>query len=192
MKKILSYFINGLILVVPIVAIVYILYSLFIKIDGLIAPYIENWFGFFQPGIGILAIFILLTILGFVGQTAFVNPIKNRFTKFIKKIPLVNLIFTSLNDLFNAFIGKEKKFNQPVAVHFNKENDLWKLGFLTKDSLKDFDLQEQVAVYFPHSYNFSGELYLVPRDRVKPIDVSSTEAMKFIVSAGVTTIESSE
>jgi len=99
---------------------------------------------------------------------------------------LLNLLYSSLNDLFSAFVGKEKKFNTPVKVLFNKENNLWKLGFVTRETMETIGENDLAAVYFPHSYNFSGELYLVPSERVTKIDVSPAETMKFIVSGGVT------
>jgi uncharacterized membrane protein len=59
--------------------------------------------------------------------------------------------------------------------------------------MKDFGIQEKVAVYMPHSYAFSGRLFIVPRENVKPIhDVSGGDAMKFIVSGGVTDVDGEE
>lgn len=189
MKRILGYFLQGLLLVAPVAIIIYILYWLFITVDGWLISKIELLLGFSVPGIGILFLFVSLTLLGILGKTAVINPIKRISNKFIKKIPLLNLLYTSLNDLFSAFVGKEKKFNVPVKVLFNKENNLWKLGFITRESLDEFGLKDLTAVYFPHSYNFSGELYLVPFKNVEKIDLPPAEIMKFIVSAGVTRIE---
>jgi uncharacterized membrane protein len=83
-------------------------------------------------------------------------------------------------------VGKEKKFNTPVKVLFNKENNLWKMGFITKEGLEEIGNSDLAAVYFPHSYNFSGELYLVPKDRITELDLPPAEVMKFVVSGGVT------
>lgn len=190
MKKLGSYFFQGVLLVAPIAITIYILYAIFVRIDSWLVHNLEPIIGFYIPGLGILIIAVTLTLLGFVGQTTLLRPIKNIIGKGIKRIPLLNLLYSALNDLFSAFVGNEKKFNVPVKVLFNQENKLWKLGFITKDSLDEFGLEEMTAVYFPHSYNFSGELYVVPRDRVQPLtDVSPTEVMKFVVSAGVTKIE---
>lgn len=189
MKRIFSYFLKGVILVAPLFIIGYILYSLFINIDGWLVTKIENIFGFSVPGTGIVFLFISLTLLGLFGETALILPIKNIAGKLIQKIPVLNLLFSSLNDLFSAFVGKDRKFNIPVKVLFNRENNLWKLGFVTKETLDELYLPELAAVYFPHSYNFSGELYLVPAERIEKIDLSPAEAMKFIVSGGVTKFE---
>jgi uncharacterized membrane protein len=87
-----------------------------------------------------------------------------------------------------AFVGKEKKFNQPVLVKVNLNSDLEKLGFVTQTDLSDLKIKDKVAVYFPHSYNFSGELFIVPKENITPLDVNSGELMKFIVSGGVTKV----
>ena len=190
MKKLGSYFLQGVLLVAPVAIVIYILYSVFVTVDGWLSSNLEPLIGMKIPGIGILTLIVSLTVLGFLGQTALIDPIQKIGNRFIKRIPLLNLLYSSLKDLFSAFVGNEKKFNVPVKVHFNLENNLWKIGFITKDSLEEFELKDMTAVYFPHSYNFSGELYLVPRERVQMLSVSPAEVMKFVVSAGVTKIES--
>ena len=191
-KKIIQYFLQGVLLVAPVVIVSYILYSLFVSVDGWLNNKISPFIGFNIPGLGILILFISLTLLGFFGQTALVRPLKRITGKFIKRIPVLNLLYSSINDLFSAFVGKEKKFNVPVKVLFNAENNLWKLGFVTKETMKVIESEELAAVYFPHSYNFSGELYLVPNNRIHYLKLSPTEVMKFIVSGGVTRFENLE
>ena len=192
MKKIFGYFLQGILLVAPVVIVIYILYSLFITIDGWLLEKIESLIGFAIPGLGIVFLFVSITLLGMIGQSALIKPIKQIAGKVIEKIPLLNLLFSSLNDLFSAFVGKERKFNIPVKVLFNKENNLWKLGFVTKETLDEINLSELAAVYFPHSYNFSGELYLVPSERLEKLDISPAEVMKFVVSGGVTRFDKIE
>ena len=191
-KKIIQYFLQGVLLVAPVVIVGYILYSLFVSVDGWLNDKISPLIGFNIPGLGIIILFFSLTLLGFIGQTALIKPLKRIAGKLIKRIPLLNLLYSSINDLFSAFVGKEKKFNVPVKVLFNAENNLWKLGFVTKETMKVIDDEELAAVYFPHSYNFSGELYLVPKNRLHYLKLSPSEVMKFIVSGGVTRFENIE
>lgn len=191
-RKIFQYFLQGILLVAPVVIVLYILYSLFISVDGWLNSKISPLIGFNIPGLGIFILFISLTLLGFIGQTALLKPLKNIAGKFIKRIPVLNLLYSSINDLFSAFVGKEKKFNVPVKVLFNAENNLWKLGFVTKETMDVIENEELAAVYFPHSYNFSGELYLVPKERIRYLKLSPAEVMKFIVSGGVTRFENVE
>lgn len=187
-KRVTQYFLQGVLLVAPVAIVIYIIYSLFITVDGLLIDKLEIIMGFKIPGLGIIISFIFLTLLGLIGETALIRPFKKIVQKLIEKIPILNLLYTSLNDLFKAFVGKEKKFNVPVKVLFNKENNLWKLGFITRETMAEIGNEELAAVYFPHSYNFSGELYLIPIERIIKIDISPAETMKFIVSGGVTHI----
>ncbi len=188
MKKLFTYFMQGLVLVAPIAITLYIVFLIFDMIDGILRNQLESWFGFTIPGLGLLIIFILLTVLGYVGQSIVKSPFKLLIDRLLKKAPLLKVIYTSLEDLFSAFVGKEKKFNQPVLVKINKENNLWKIGFLTQKSLEEIGMDGMVAVYFPHSYNFSGELYMIETSAVQPLDMPPSEAMKFVVSGGVTRV----
>ena len=176
-------------LIAPVALTGYAIYYTFATIDGTIADKLEQLIGFKLPGLGVLLLFIFLTLLGLVGQTTLIIPFKKMTKGIIKKVPILNLLYSSLNDLFSAFVGKEKKFNIPVKVLFNQENNLWKLGFLTKENMDEIDEPGLSSVYFPHSYNFSGELYLIPHERITKVEISSAQAMKFIVSGGVTNIE---
>ena len=188
MKRIFTYFLQGLLLSGPLVVTLYSVYLMFDYVDRLVRDPLKEYLKFDTPGIGVVIIFISLTLLGLIGQTIIARPFINFIRKLLKRAPLMNVIYTSLNDLFTAFVGKEKKFNIPVVVCINQENDIWKLGFITEKNLADFGLQDMVAVYFPHSYNFSGELYLVNKDSVKTISLSPSEVMKFVVSGGVTKV----
>jgi len=103
----------------------------------------------------------------------------------MNKIPLVKLIYSAVKDLLGAFVGDKKKFNKPVLVRMNKENNLYQIGFITQSDLSDIGLTDMVVVYFPHSYAFSGYHYFVPKESIKPLDIPGPTAMKFIVSGGV-------
>ena len=91
-----------------------------------------------------------------------------------------------------AFVGKDRKFNIPVLVLVNPVTQLEKLGFLTEQDLGMLELKDKVAVYFPHSYNFSGELFIVPRTQIKVLDLPASEVMKFVVSGGVSGLNKHE
>ena len=185
MKKIFRYLLQGLLYIAPIGITVYILYMIFTFIDGLLQEWLEELLHISIPGLGLLITLVVLIIVGFLGQTFIARPFKSIFTKLLERIPILKVIYSAFNDLLSAFVGKERKFNRPVLVKVNKLLDLEKLGFLTEDDLSLINEQDKVAVYFPHSYNWSGELVLVPRDQVRIIDVPPAEVMKFIVSAGV-------
>ena len=185
MKKLFTYFIQGLLFVAPLVITCYIVYRIFMFTDGLLSTYLLEHFKIKTPGLGILIIFVFLVLLGMVGETILARPIKKLINRILNKTPFLKLIYSSINDLFSAFIGKERKFHRPVMVLINKENNLWKMGFVTQDTPINIENEEVITVYFPFSYGFSGEIYFVPASSIKPLSIPPAEAMKFIVSGGV-------
>lgn len=189
MKKIFSYFFQGLIYIAPIGITIYVIYFLFTVIDGFIREYIRKIFDINIPGLGIVVLFVLITLLGLIGSTIIARPIKRLVAKILDKAPLLRVIFSAIRDLLSAFVGKEKKFDQPVLVIVNTISNLEKMGFITQKDLSDLGIINKVSVYFPHCYNFSGEMFIVPRELVRPINIPPAEAMKFIVSGGVARTE---
>ncbi len=185
MKKLVNYFLQGILYIAPLVITGYIIYLMFTFIDNLLRESLKDLLGLYVPGFGVVVIVFLLVLVGFIGQTVIARPFRFFFRRLMGRIPLLKVIFSAFNDLFSAFVGKERKFNRPVLVLVNPITNLEKMGFLTEDDLSMIDQKEKVAVYFPHSYNFSGELYIVPKAQVRPIDLNPAEVMKFIVSAGV-------
>ncbi len=185
MKRLGTYLIQGVLLVAPLAATVYIVYFLFRFTDGLLSAYLEKYFDLKIPGLGILIILLFLILLGVIGETIFFFFFKFLVSRILERAPLLKLIYTSVKDLFSAFVGKEKKFHRPVVVLVDEKNDLWRMGFLTNEKMDEMGLEGKVAVYFPFSYNISGILYVVPAERVKPMNISPSEAMKFIISGGV-------
>ena len=185
MKKLFRYFLQGLVYIAPLAITIYAIYLIFSVIDGFLQEYIRDWFKLNIPGLGLAAIFLLISLLGFIGHSIIFRPVKRLISGIMNRAPIVKVVYTSIRDLLNAFVGKEKKFNQPVLVKVNTISELEKVGFLTQEDLSDLGILDKVAVYFPHSYNFSGEMFIVPREHVRPFNMSPAEAMKFIVSGGI-------
>jgi len=186
MKKLINYLLQGLLYLAPLTITAYVIYAAFTFIDGLSQKIITKFFDIHIPGLGLLSLLVFLILIGFLGRTIIAQPLKKVFRKIIDSVPLLNFIYSAFNDLFSAFVGKEKKFNQPVLVQVSLNSNLEKLGFITEENLEIIQAEGKVAVYFPHSYNFSGELFIVPRNQIKHLDVNSSEMMKFVVSAGLT------
>jgi len=186
MKKLVNYFLQGLLYIAPLGITAYIIYGVFTFMDGLLQELLVKFFDTKIPGLGFLTLILFLILVGFLGRTFIAQPIKLLFRNIIDRIPLLKFIYGAFNDLFSAFVGKEKKFSKPVLVKVNLNSDLEKLGFITEENLELLGEKDKVAVYFPHSYNFSGELFIVPRANIKSVDINSSEVMKFIVSAGLT------
>lgn len=178
LQRIFRYFLRGLLLVVPVSATVYIIVITIQWVDGLIPIKI--------PGLGLVTVFFATALIGMLANTIIIKPLFDFLSNIMKKIPLVNFIYTSLNDVIDAVAGDKKKFNHPVLVKFDKEGTLLKPGFVTQSDFSDQDLGPYISVYMPHSYNFSGNLFLVDKSRIIKLEGSNSQIMKYIVSAGLT------
>ncbi len=182
-KKLIGYFLKGLFYVVPIAVTVYVIVYLIVLFDGLVNLNI--------PGLGILVLLLGLTLIGFVG-TYFLGYLKP-FDRAIENTPLIKLIYSSMKDLMNAFVGKKNQFKKPVLVKMGGEIEAERLGFVTKSDLSDLGIgADKVAVYFPFSYAISGQVYIIPKKNITPIDASASEVMKLIISGGLTNVDHSE
>jgi uncharacterized membrane protein len=194
LKRILSYFIRGLVLVAPLYITALIIWTGVEYLDNIIPiniPISENQ-SIYLPGLGILIILSGIILLGFFFSTV----VPQSFFKFtegiMRRIPLVSLIYYSIKDLVQAFVGDKKKFNQPVLVTMYKDSAIKKLGFITQTDLTHLDIHDHVAVYMPMSYAVAGELFIVPVEQVTLLHASSTDVMKMIVSGGVSVKVSKE
>lgn len=185
MKKLLSYFLQGLLFTAPLGITMYVIYLIFHFIDNILMPFVVQALGFTIPGLGIVLIVIIITLMGILGQTIVATPVKNLINNTLKRLPLLQMVYSSVKDFLSAFVGKEKKFTKPVLVKLSEASNLERMGFMTEEDMGDFEAKERVAVYFPHSLAFSGELFVVPRSSVTPISIPPAEVMKFILSAGI-------
>ncbi len=179
-KHFVKYFLNGLLFVVPAGITIYVLWSSI------------NWLDSFPigikiPGLSLLVVLVGTTLIGYLGAGALTKPILGLVDKILEKIPLVSLIYGSVKDLTAAFFGDDKKFDKPVLVNMGNNHKV--IGFVTQEDLKILGLENNVAVYMPQAYTFSGILLIVHKDSITPIDANSTDLMKFIVSGGVADFE---
>ena len=177
MKRLIGYFFQGVLYALPLGMTVYLFVITFKFLDSL--------FPFDIPGLGLLIILVFLTFIGFVGQWIITQPFISFFQGLMKRMPLVKVVYTSIKDLLSAFVGKEKKFTSPVLVRISSESNIERIGFVTQDDLSDMGISDKIAVYIPSSYGLLGDLFIVPKEYVKPLDVHPAEIMKFIVSGGV-------
>ena len=180
-NRIITYFFRGLLFVVPFALTVYVIYQSLDWVDSLIPLDI--------PGLGLLIILSVVTLLGFIASSFITRPFFEYFERYIVKIPLVNIIYSSLKDLLGAFVGDQKKFNKPVLVSMDQQGILKKVGFITNEAMEKLGELDYISVYMPHSYAWSGNQFLVKKEYISPLKMSSTAAMKFVVSGGVSGME---
>ena len=187
LRQLINYFLRGVLFVAPVFFTIYALYAILRWGDDLIHDFFPQLF----PGAGLLILLAFITLVGLLTKLFVFNWVMDALEHLFNQSPVTRLIYSSLKDLFSAFVGDKKKmFSQPVMVMLFKEAGVQKLGFITKQDLEAIGVKGMSAVYFPHSYNFSGNLYLVPKENITVLhDFPAADAMKFIVSGGVTDID---
>ena len=200
LRRIFQYFLQGLIILAPISITILAVVSLFNWIDRILPNLIHNLFPKLlgadefgnpklAPGLGFIVVILIVLMVGYVSGTFIVSKLVELFDKVLEKTPGIKIIYSTVKDFLEAFAGNKRKFNKAVLVSI-ESIEVWRVGFITREDLQEFGLQDFVAVYVPESYAFSGNLYLVKKERVRMIsDISSTDSMKFAVSGGVTEID---
>ena len=193
MKKLVNYFLQGLLFLVPVAVTLYVVIKAVVWLDNLLpvkvpipVPGAESYD---LPGLGILLIASIITVAGYIGTKFVRNPVFAIFEGLIERTPLLKLIYSSVKDLIEAFVGEKKRFTQPVLVTINNNPLVQRIGFVTENDLTELGLgKEKMAVYLPFSYGFNGQLVIVESSNVQKLDASGTEMMKFVISGGVTDI----
>jgi uncharacterized membrane protein len=192
-KALVNYFIKGVLVVVPIGAAIFLILWIIASIDktlNLSDLILTDTKGnpIYIPGLGIATIIVVIMLTGVVVTNLITEPIYKWFSRLFHRLPLFNFVYTSVKDLTEAFVGDEKKFNEPVLVTMD-EFGLKRIGFVTHKDLNVLGLPDDVAVFFPFSYSFTGQLVILPATRVQHIDKSASEMMKFVVSGGVSHLD---
>lgn len=188
MKTILKNFINGILTIVPIILVVYVIYKTFMFLDSLLGnvlkPHLQERY---IPGIGLLTTLVLITILGWLSTRFITGSIFNLIDRLLEKIPFVKTVYSVIKDTVHSFLGEKKSFSK-VALVTVPGTKMKSLGFITTDNVEAFyePLSDHVAVYIPQTFQVAGFTFLIPKHDVEIIDVKPEDAMKFILSGGMT------
>jgi uncharacterized membrane protein len=190
MSKIVRYFIQGLIITVPVGITAIVIYKVFDWVRSLFSMFGTIVSPGIDPFIILATAVVLIFLMGLLGSSIILQPLFSLFDSTLEQTPVVKTVYGSIKDFMSAFVGSKKRFNKPVLITINKENNIQQLGFITKEDLSELNIsKDTVAVYVPLSYSISGNLLIVPTDHITLVDASSAEVMKFIVSGGVTDID---
>ena len=176
MKRLMSYFLKGLLVFIPAALTVFTIVLVFTKLDGLLRIRI--------PGLGLVITLVFITLIGFLASNFIGRAFFTLIDRLFARLPVVKMLYSGIKDVIGAFAGEKKSFNKPAIVELTP-GGAKALGFITRDSLDFLSLSDHVAVYFPQSYNFAGSILMFPSDRVTPVSIDSSEAMAFVVSGGL-------
>ncbi|OIR05399.1 hypothetical protein GALL_124500 [mine drainage metagenome] len=199
LKKILQYFLQGLVVLAPIGITIWVVLALFNFVDDILPNIVHVFLPDFMqkdgagnlkkiPGLGFIVVIVIVLIVGRISSSFLFSKIVNMMDSFLENTPGIKFIYSSVKDFFEAFAGNKKKFDKPVLVNVDATN-VWRVGFITQKNADHFEIIDHVVVYVPHSYAISGITYIVPRQNVRILNnISASEAMKFAVSGGVTDV----
>ncbi len=181
MKKLLNYFIKGLLIFAPTALTIFVLVWVFTSLDKIFGKLLPIYI----PGLGLLSTLVLIVVIGFLASNFLGRKFFGLIEKLFTKVPLVKLLYSAVKDMIEAFAGEKKSFDKPVLAALSPKSSAKVLGFVTRDNLENLGLEDYVAVYMPQSYNFAGNVLLFPKEAVHALDIESSEAMAFIVSGGL-------
>lgn len=201
-KKIITYLLQGLLMIAPVAVTIYSIYWIVSTVD--------NWLPIFREpvkdsagnilrykvknyGAGFGIILVSIILIGYLSSVFIRSRLFNIFDSWLEKTPGVKYIYSSVRDFFGAFAGDKKKFDKPILANAFADN-VWVMGFVTDEELEKFDLgAEMVSIYIPQAYHWAGQLYILPRSRVRKLDkIGSGDAMKYAVTGGVVDAEEDE
>ena len=203
-KQFFSYiaqlFFQGVIVLAPIGITVWVIVSLFNWVDNFLPNILNSMFPIRfasvngqipkVTGLGFVVVISLVLIVGWLSSLYFMEKLVSVFDKVLERTPGIKIIYSSVKDFLEAFAGNKKKFDVPVLVNVDSP-DVWRIGFITQENTAHFGMVDYITVYVPHSYAISGITFIVPLSRIKklPKGISAAEAMKYVVSGGVTTVD---
>ncbi len=198
-KKVIQYLLQGLLIIAPVAVTIYSIYWIVSTVDSwlpifrepvkdaagnVIRHKVKNY------GAGFAIILVSIIIIGYLSSVFIRSRIFHLFDSWLEKTPGVKYIYSSVRDFFGAFTGEKKKFDKPVLAN-TFADDVWVMGFVTDEELEKFDMgADMVSIYIPQAYHWAGQLYVLPRDRVRKLEkISSGDAMKYAVTGGVVAAE---
>ncbi len=189
MNNILKYFLQGLILCIPLGLTVIVFVQLFRFFENLFWFVGVTGYPILDTLISLVCLLIFITIIGLLASSFIFKRLFAFFEEKMEHAPFIRHIYSPIKDFMNAFMGNKKRFTKPVLVLTNPQANIQEIGFVTQDDLSEWGIKDKYAVYLPYSYSFSGRLVIVAKEQITPINADGGEAMKFIVSGGVTDVD---
>ena len=188
-KSISKTLLTGFITLLPIILTIYLIYWLAVsseQVMGGILRWVLPQASYF-PGLGMVSGLLVVFIVGLLMKAILVRQLFSFGEKILYQVPLIKTVYRAFRDLFDFFSPKDKGLGQVVAATYN---GIEVIGFLTQPDQSclpvSFREQDKVLVYLPMSYMIGGFTVFIPREYVRPLDMSMEEAMRFALTAGIT------
>ncbi|MEE9217740.1 MAG: DUF502 domain-containing protein [Acidobacteriota bacterium] len=182
------YFGLGLLIIIPTAVTLWILWSLFRWMDNILRPIFRR-FGLDIPGLGLITLLAFILALGVVAGNVFGKELILTWERLLKRIPLINKVYTATYQISQAFLGKPDRriFSKVALVQFPRRG-CYAIGFVTATVTGEIQAktsEKLCSVFVPTTPNpTSGFLIQEPEDRIIILDMSVEDAIKFVISAG--------
>lgn len=180
---------TGFITLLPVVLTIYLLYWLGVSSEEVMGKAFLHFFpdSNYFPGLGMLAGIIIVFIVGLMMNAYLVRKLFSLGEELLYRLPFIKSIYRAFRDFFDFFSPNKEGLGQVVAVTFN---GVELVGFITQDDPQrlppSFGENDCVLVYLPMSYMVGGYTILVPRSDVRELHMTRDEAMRFVLTAGIT------
>lgn len=183
LARLTSAFLNGAVLVLPLVVTLWLTARTVVFTDGLLT----RWISTSVPGLGLVVVVLVFILVGLLGSHVAGRAVLRGLNALIDRIPVLRLLHHSTKDILGAIAGDSRKFERPVLVALSADGGIETVGFLTVDSMAAWERPDHVCVLIPQAFNWAASLVVVPRSRVTPLTISASDAMAFIVSGSTLT-----
>ncbi len=190
MKYLSRIFFSGLAAVLPLTLTIYILYWLGQKAESSLGTLIKLIISeqHYWPGMGVISGVLLVFAVGLMLKAYLIRKVFSLSERLLTRVPLIKPLYTSIRDLMRfVSSSQDKELGQVVTITI-PNSPFTLIGFVTNDQLIDISpvmTEQHVAVYLPLSYQIGGYTVLVPRELVKPANLSVNDALRFTVTAGM-------
>lgn len=193
MSRVKRYFLTGFFIILPAFVTAYVLYAIFMFIDGIwgkvINFYLRKHLGFAIPGLGFILGMLTILAVGFVATNLLGRRLFDFFENIFRKFPMIKLIYDPAKQIVDSFISRENPaFKKVVLVEYPSKG-IWSVGFLTNEGF--IEAREKTGEELLHIFiattpsPLTGFLILVPRRDVRILDIPIESGIKLIVSGGI-------
>jgi len=188
-KSIGTTLITGLITVLPIVLTLYLLYWLAITSEQVMGGVLQWALPsiFYFPGLGTITGLILVFLVGVLMKAVLIRQLFSFGEEILYRLPIIKSIYRAIRDLLDFFSPKKENFGRVVIVSIN---GMEVIGFITQEDPErlpeSLHSNDSVLVYIPMSYMIGGFTLLIPKKDIRPCQMNMDEAMRFVLTAGIT------
>jgi len=182
-------FLSGVLVVVPLILTYVVLRFLFEAIDGILSPYLEKFFHYSIPGLGIITTILIIILTGFFVRSIVGAWVYKYGDKFLAKMPIVRIFYLAAKQLMEALtIPQYAAFKEVVMFEYPRRG-VYAIGFSTARIdyvIDDGERKKLVGIFVPSTPTpISGIVIFVPENDVIPINLTIEEGLKLLVSGGI-------